>query len=415
MPIPFPEEMDHRTLAHRLMRATERVPAPCFRFKQGRLHAAEIVGCIQLGRLRINILPKVDTPEPRRDRDFLLNMMWAAGYLNQPHTGSADVRSSSRDPLEALISELASEMSSALLEGIPRRYEEKYEELPTVRGRIDFSRLSTRSPCDRILLPVRYTPLHSSNQLTRCIKGIAALLHRLTRSSSNRQTFTSILAQLNGVESRPLTLSQLDELQLTRLESHWIRSVSTARLLLVGQSPDPTFAGNNQAFSLLFPLQHLFERAMRRILGAALSESGVAVSYRSMPHFLLQDPSDGNGVVRLRPDYILGPFETPLAVADAKWKRTSEFGRTHGVNREDLYQMSTYLARFNVRDALIFFPQAGWMHESWSKSYDVPGAYGRVHLIGVNIEELVARNQTIRAQAHAALSATVGRILAVPA
>lgn len=392
------------------MRATERLQTPSFRWKQGRLHAAEIVGCIQIGRLRINILPKVDTAETNRDKDFLLNIMQTAGYLTRPHIGLAEVRSSPLDPLETLISEIASEMARALSEGAPRRYEEVNEELPTVRGRIDFSKLSSRLPCDRMLLPVRHAPLLGDNRLARCIKGIAELLHRLTRSNMNRKTFGAILTQLHGVESQPLTLPQIDALSLKQSESHWARTISIARQLLIGQAPDPTFLGESPAFSMLFPLQHLFERAMRRILVDALKDSGVVVSHHSIPHFLLQDPSDGSGVVRLRPDYILEQRDDPLAVADAKWKRIREFGSAHGVTREDLYQVSAYLTRFDVDNALIFLPKASWMQDSWMKSYAVPGG-GHIHLIGVDIERLVTRNQAIRVPALSAFSRTIRGIL----
>ncbi len=415
MAIPFAEGMDHRTLGHRLMRATEGTSSPAFRWKQGRLHAAEMVGCIQIGNLRINVLPKLDTGEDERDRDFLLNMLWGAGYLSRPHTGTAEVRSSSIDPLEALIAEVASEMSVALNEGAPRRYEEKQEELSTVRGRIDFSKLSSRLPCDRVLLPVRYSPLHRDNQLARCIKGIAILLHRLTRSSANRQTFAAVLAQLAGVANETLTLAHVEALTLARHESHWARTIAVARLLLTGQSPDPTFSGDNQAFSMLFPLQHLFERVMRRMLGASLKDLGITMPHRGEARFLLRDPSDGGGVIRLRPDYILGQPDAPLAVADAKWKRARELGRAHGINREDFYQVSAYLARFKVRDAIILVPQAKWMQARWTKSYDVPEGDGHIHLIGVDIENLVTRSQIQRSHALAALSATIGAILAVSA
>lgn len=413
MAIPFPDGIDHRALGHRLMRATEGTSSPAFRWKHGRLHAAEMVGCIQIGNVRINVLPKLDTGELERDRDFLLNMLSGAGYLSRPRTGAADVQSTSIDPLEALISEVAGEMSTALREGVPRRYEEKREELSTVRGRIDFSKLSSRLPCDRILMPVRYSPLHRDNQLARCVKGIAVLLHRLTRSGRNRQIFAAVLSQLVGVVDEPLTLGRLDALLLARGESHWARSMAVARLLLTGHSPDPTFSGENQAFSMLFPLQHLFERVMRRVLEVALEKLRIPLARRTEPHFLLQDSSDGSGVVRLRPDYILGQPEAPLAVADAKWKRASELGRAHGINREDLYQVHSYLTRFNVRDAVILVPQAKWMRAPWTKMYNVPEGGGHIHLVGVDIEKLVARSSIQRSQALETMSATLSAILLV--
>ena len=404
-------EIGGSAAGHRLMRAVGEAPFPAFRWKKGRLHAAEVVGCVQAGALRINILPKLDTAEPDRDKGFLLNMLHAAGYLSRPYTGSAEVRPSLSDPLEVMISEVASEMLSALRDGTPRRYEEAREDLPTVRGRIDFSRLSTRLPSERARLPMRHTPFTTDNELAQCVKGIAELLYRLTRSSSNRESLATVLAQFAGTRDCIPSHQQLEAIMLTRPESRWHRSIAVGRLLLAGQSPDPTFSGSSDAFSMLFPLQHLFERMLRKILTNVLQGSGMGASHRSAPLFLLQDPQGSTGIVRLKPDYVFEEDSLPVAVGDAKWKRATESGRAHGVKREDLYQVNAYLARYSVRNALMFMPRANWMTTDWIRSYQIPETDRQIHLIGVDIEGLISRNHAVRDMASQGLSRTVLSVL----
>ena len=195
MPIPLPADVDPRWFAERLMRLTESAPFTAFRWKKGGLHAAEAVGCVQLGRFRINILPKLDTVEPNRDKSFLLNLLRSAGYLSSLYQGTANVRAENLDPLEAMIFEVAMGMTRALREGYPRRYEPTCEDSPVLRGRIDFTRLSTRLPGSAIV-PIRYSPLSMNNQLAEVIKGIASFLHQITRSGVNRQTLGVVLASL---------------------------------------------------------------------------------------------------------------------------------------------------------------------------------------------------------------------------
>ncbi|MDH5835321.1 McrC family protein [Luteimonas kalidii] len=411
MEIPIPQGMDRHAAGHRLIRATEEAPFPAFRWKKGRLHAAEVVGCVQVGRLRVNVLPKLDTAEPDRDKEFLLNMLHAAGYLSRPHTGSAEVRPSFSDPLEAMISEVALEMLSALREGVPRRYERRQEDLSTIRGRIDFSSLSIRLPSERARLPMRHSPLITDNELAQCIKAIAQILYRLTRSSSNRQSLATVLGQFSGIGDRMPSYEQLDSVMLARRESHWEKSISVGRLLLAGQSPDPTFSGGSDAFSMLFPLQHLFERMMRKILGGAFQHSGIRASHRSAPLFLLEDPRDKSGIVRLKPDYLFDSAFGLVAVGDAKWKRATESGRAHGVKREDLYQVNAYLARYGVRNAFVFIPRANWMTPGWIKSYQIPETERHIHLVGVDIEGLINRDRKVRDSAFAVFSDPVLRIL----
>lgn len=410
MPVPLPPDVEPRWFADRLMQLTGSAPFTAFRWKRGGLYAAEVVGCVQLGRIRINILPKLDTLEPGRDKSFLLNLLRSAGYLSYLHQGSAEVRAETLDPLEALISEVAKEMSNALREGHPRRYEEVREDSPVLRGRIDFTQLSTRLPGSAII-PIRYSPLGVDNQLAQVVKGIARFLHRITRSAVNRQRLGMVLSSLSSVENKVVNVAQVDAIVLSRYEMHWSKTLAVGRLLLSGQSPDPTFGGGNQAFSLLFPMQHLYERALRRILAIAIDGSSMSVKSRSESLFLFVDTEDQSGVVRLRPDYVFNRGGRPVAIGDAKWKRANESGISHGIKREDFYQIYAYLTRYKVSDAVILVPKAPWMPEKWTKSYRDADTDAQVHIMGVDVEGLVSRSAKVRDASYKMLTEMLGGVL----
>ena len=198
---------------------------------------------------------------------------------------------------------------------------------------------------------------------------------------------------------------------LSRYEMRWSKTLAVGRLLLSGQSPDPTFGGRNQAFSLLFPMQHLYERALRNILAAAIDGSGTSVKSRSEPLFLFVDEEDKSGIVRLRPDYVFTRGGKPIAIADAKWKRASESGAAHGIKREDFYQIHAYLTRYKVSEAVILVPKAPWMPEAWTKSYRDADTNARVHLIGVDVEGLVSRSAKAREVSYELLTQMLGSVL----
>lgn len=410
MPVPLPPDVEPRWFADRLMQLTDSTPFTAFRWKRGGLYAAEVVGCVQLGRIRINILPKLDTLELGRDKSFLLNLLRSAGYLNYLHQGSAEVRAETLDPLEALISEVAKEMTNALREGHPRRYQEVREDSSVLRGRIDFTQLSTRLPGSAII-PIRHSPLGVDNQLAQVVKGIASFLHRITRSAVNRQRLGMVLSSLSSVDNKVVNVAQVDTIVLTRYEMHWSKTLAVGRLLLSGQSPDPTFGGANQVFSLLFPMQHLYERALRRILAIAIDGSSISVNSRSESLFLFVDTEDQSGVVRLRPDYVFSRGGRPVAIGDAKWKRAKESGISHGIKREDFYQIYAYLTRYKVSDAVILVPKAPWMPEKWTKSYRNADTGAQVHIMGVDVEGLVSRSAKVRDASYKMLREMLGGVL----
>lgn len=405
MPIYMPEGSDRRAIVDRVMRISESIPFPSFRMSKGRLCAAEAVGTIQVGGVRINVLPKTDTREEARDSDFLVNILRAAGYLCRAHTGAGAVRSSVRDPLEVMISEAAAELNFVLKDGVPRRYQEKHEDSRTLRGRIDFARLATRIPSGLTVLPVRHTPLTVQNELAYSLLWLATTLARLTRSSFNRQRLITLIGRLSGVWNggHKLPMPAFAKLRLAPSEVHCERVLSLAKLLSQGQFVDPTFAGNTDGFTMLFPLQHLFERAMRKVLAETLGDCGITIKNSGQPLFLLRGNDDDDNVLRLMPDYLLYRENRLIAVADAKWKRLNETSRAYGARREDFYQVNGYLDSFAVDNSVIFMPRAPWMPSPWVRSYTVNHSGRRVHLLGVDIEKLISHRADVKVAARDAL------------
>jgi len=309
-----------------------------------------------------------------------------------------------------MISEVVKEMTMALRAGHPRRYEKLHEDSAVVRGQIDFTLLSSRLPGSAVI-PIRYSELGANNELSQVIKGIAAFLHRVTRSAISRQRLGIFLSNLSCVDNKPVNLDTLNSIVLSRYETRWSKTLTIGRLLLNGQSPDPTFAGRNQAFSMLFPMQHLYERALRKILSNAIAGSDVSISARSESLYLLMDDKDKSGIVQLRPDYILSHGSEIISIADAKWKRASENRIAHGVKREDFYQMYAYLARYKVSNAIILIPKAPWMQEMWTKTYRDVDSGAKVHIMGVDIEGLLSRTGKTRDASHKFFAETLSGIL----
>ncbi|MGX5723423.1 McrC family protein [Metapseudomonas otitidis] len=409
-PIEVPDGYDRRAIYESLQQAAESLKINAFRWKQKKLYVAEVVGCIQAHEVQLNILPKLDTPEGSRDENFLFNLLASSGYIKNPRFAAAQIRKTIFDPLEIIISELANEIERALFEGVPRRYEECSEDSQSIRGKIDFPRLSTRPP-GSTLIPILHSPLSTGNQLAQAVKYICSVLHHRTTSSVNRQRFGAILELLLNIKSRNFSTRELGLIKLSRHEAQWERTISIGRMLSTGHSPDPTFSGDSSAFSLLFKLEHLFERSMRKIITEAVKSADLKVSHNNSSLFLLRDPQSQKGIIQLRPDYTLHKEGEIFAIADAKWKRLDEHKRAYGIDRDDLYQVNAYLGRFKVDKGIIFVPKLPWMQDQWTAMYEVPDSTASIHLLGVDLESLLSRNDTIRQQAYVNFSNTLDSVL----
>jgi 5-methylcytosine-specific restriction enzyme subunit McrC len=398
--VTLPASPNRNHIIDQLLRYSAGAPFQCFRLKRGALYAAEVVGTIQIGKLRLSILPKSDLGDEERDKEFLLNLLRSAGYLGPKSvTSAASVRATSLDPLEAVLTELGREILLLLHKGVPRRYEEVETESEILRGRVDFGKLCRRLPGGDAKLPIRYTPLSSTNALTRTVRWVAESLMLMARSSEARRILGEVLTHLEYVSGRRPTRADVHTLTLSRYEKSWARTVEIAQLLMDGKFIDPTFAGRTDAFGMLFPLQHLFERTLRGILAEGGKELGLSVTHRSEPLHMLRDASDAS-LLRLKPDYVFLRTRQPVMLGDAKWKRLSKDARAHGVERADIYQMNAYLTRYQIDRGALFVPRMHWMEPGWHKRFTIPPANQNIHLVSIDIEKLVSHVRTIRNEAR---------------
>jgi 5-methylcytosine-specific restriction enzyme subunit McrC len=403
----LPHDASRAGLIRRLLRLSDSSPFPIFYLSRGILRAASVVGTVTCGAVRIELRAKTDSNDGLRNSGFLLNLLRYAGFLNTYSAAAGRVAGSRSDPVEVLIAEIADDMASGLRGGVPRRYELKDSEAPTVRGRIDFTRLSTTLPSDRTLIPIRYAPLTPINQLSRFIKWVAHSLLGLTHSVANRERLFAITSILRDVDMSGWSRGEIERLTLSKFEMHWQRTLSVARLMLLNQSLDPTAAGSSDGVAVVFPLDRLFERSLRRLLPTG----DFTISHRTEDLYMLKSQERGNPAVRIRPDFVYRRGSRPIAVADAKWKVLIQGAPAFGVDPADLYQVNAYLTRYRLTNALMFFPKGAWMNEGWSHSYDIPGTAFHIHFVSVDIESLVSSERTVRLRALEVLGDTTTRLI----
>lgn len=413
--IVLPPTCDRKQVINRLIKYSDGSKFPCFRLKKGALFAAEVVGTVQVGVLRISVLPMSAEGDEEHDKAFLLNLLRAAGYLGtRPLVLAASVRSTALDPLEAMLVEMGAEIWESLRDGVPRRYNELEDVTQTVRGRIDFTRLCRQLPGASAALPIRYAPLTTGNVLARTVKWVAEVLSGMARGPEARQLLQGVLGALEAVAGPRPTRAEVVAIRLTKFEQRWSRTVALASLLAQGRFIDPTFAGRRDAFGMLFPLHHLFERAMRDVLSRAVKPLGLAIEHKANALHMLRD-SDGASHLQVRPDFICSRGGQRLMIGDAKWKRMSKGQRASGADRDDIFQMNAYLTRYEVKRGAIFVPKASWMPDGWRHDFTILPGDCKLSLLPVDIQGALSRVPARSEAALQSLRQTLSELVGSPA
>lgn len=391
------------------MQAGAALPLPVFEMRRGGLYACDSVGVLEVGRRRIEILPKVDPGGDKdSDRELLFRLLSWAGLLPGSVATRGGVRVKSVDLVEEVAKAVANELAQLLGEGAPRRYTMKEEMAPVVKGRIDLGRVARRHSASRHLLPVRHFPLDRDNELSQLLRSLSETLEGRVRSGRTKRTLSYCRDVLDQATRIPLAEATRLSGHLGRYETQWNRLVVLAKALASGRAVDPMAPGGLDLFTFLFPLDHLFEEVLRRVLGRALASDPVDVTLSRRTCHLLQRLRDDKRALQLRPDYVfLERSGVAIGIGDAKWKRLSPRKASYGLSSSDAYQVATYMTRYGVQNGLLFFPKDKWMDDpgtiAWRDSFRLQGGAGRLTLLGIDVGALVHPSKAKRLESSGQL------------
>ena len=308
--------------------------------------------------------------------------------------------------LELLIGHVASVLFNQLQEAQPRRYHETQEDLAVIRGRVDFPYQARRAPSDAHRIRVRYAPLQRDNPLSQVCRAVVEALLPQSTVATHRAALRGCLNLMDGVTAVPLTPELIQIAAPSRMEEEWNWVVDLARTLVSGRSPDPTTPGTDNGFSILFPLDGLFEGLVRHALTRGLKGSGCSLRRTRGIGHLFRRQEDGVELINLKPDFVVSDDSSDIAfaVGDAKWKR-AKGGLNSALQRTDAFQLTTYMARSGVEQGFLCFPAVAPLVEICRmQRIETQRTGWSVALIEVDAGKLAARDRIVRSGAEKVLA-----------
>lgn len=269
---------------------------------------------------------------------------WASAALNLrvvPRAG--EHHGSSVLIAELMAASWRTAVAEAARHGLPGFREDRQHISPYVRGRLSVSgTLRQRARGYPVAVSVD-RPKALDNPVARSIVLADAVLdRRMNRPGWRGPRVEAILAQLRAATGpRPKLPShrELERVRFTPITLAYRRAGLLSWQIARHQGLSSS-AASDRSDGLLIDVAELWElfvvHCARRALGA--SEVVHGTHLRGGRPLLRND--EGRALGRLYPDLIIGSEAQPHAIVDAKYKPLA--GR-RGVDREDLYQLTTYL------------------------------------------------------------------------
>ena len=251
-----------------------------------------------------------------------------------------------RDLLELIIRLFTEQLLAAVQRGLPRRYVAREDNLRLLRGKLRVTRQVTHLAAWPDRLACRFDELSGDTPLNRLLKAAVSRLRRVVRTEANARLLAELAARFEAVGDSPHPLRAPVRLARTNATFHALHTL--ARLFLAGEWQN-TASGGAPGFALLFPMNELFERFVRKSLRCALAPRSVRL--QPADHHAL---TGANGpLFALRPDATVEVPEGPV-VLDTKWKSLSGCGdaRRRAIGRLSDARLCAGLSRFAPDPAL---------------------------------------------------------------
>lgn len=267
-------------------------------------------------------------------------------------TGSSNIASSMTTNSYWLIALLwKSMLNKALTIGqTPKTYQTVTKNQKNYKGHLNITKHIQTNLCDWTRFYCSYKKLSFDNTINRAIRCVYSNLKQkgLTTLVSEFEQYDKFLESM-GV-SPNVDVSQIENIRYARMNAAYLPVMNISKSILNNIKAESSNTGNNNGCSYFIDIADLWELYLLKVL------------QRNLPScYRVFSPNVYNGEFLLnqnmrevRPDIIVEKDGRILAIIDAKYKNYRHFGKTSSnlifVQREDLYQMSTYLYHYGTQE-----------------------------------------------------------------
>lgn len=314
------------------------------------------VGVVKVGNITIEILPKFAS-EDKKDKiaKNLLKMLEFTPLLNFEEIDYVGLFKEKNSFFEILIAIFAENLLKLLKAKQNFEYVLRCDKLRFLRGKIDLK--THNNPANLHKIPCRFFERQIDNKINRTLKYSCFLMSKAVENRDTYRKLRQIINILDPITIAPISIQEIRNINFNRLNVDFKPFIDFCRIFLEN-STLTLQASKLEFFSLLIPMERLFERFIaevikrERIYKIFHPEAKMEIQ-KSIGYFLHRD---GQRMVKITPDIIIFSPEEKI-ILDAKYKLLDPEDLKLGVSQQDLYQIYTYCREFDAEKAILIYPE----------------------------------------------------------
>lgn len=378
---------------------------------QKNIRTKDYVGTIVYKGHQLNIFPKVfkefkdDDDRKSLDLQHLMHNLvkWIeyTAKIDYPYISIAADMENTDDLQELFVSLYVRYVKAALDRGLFFRYEEKTENLPTIRGRLDIKDYITKKyPTGQFgKFLCSYSTFEFDNLLNRVIKCTLKFVWNIA-TPSNQKIIRNLLNKLGEVSDQNCTPRDCDTIQLSKMQSKYKIILSMSKMFLLNKTTNYNL-DTHDSFCFMFPTDLLFEGFIGGFIQSIFNKDAKVTLQASevslVDSIRLGDREFAQAFV-MRHDILIEHKEKGMFILDTKYKEVSRFeGNTdfrydliNDINSGDLYQVLTYAVSRGLDKVYLLYPQFRFEEKEpnpaiLKKSVEVEGQKNNIDIYAVRI------------------------------
>lgn len=327
------------------------------------------VGVIQIGKKRVEILPKLYNPSvnvsinyldtveqetlKQTARKNLFHLLSIAGLIPYYKSGISRY-GKEQDFFEFLITLFLNDLENVMGSHFHHEYIHQSEDLGTIKGKLDFQKQARKLPSQVHTFSCNFDEFSIDNPLNRIIKATLKRIQELCRNEDNKKRSFNFYSLMHEIQDELITPSYVSRLHFSRLNEKYESIIEFCCMILFGSTYSAE-EGSHHYYALIFDMNLVFEKYVARLLRNSLSE----YSFESQANLNLA--SDHEPVFKytrtkkhMIPDIIVRENGKSFAIIDTKYKPNLSKGY---ISNADTYQMLAYSVANESDRAVLLYPK----------------------------------------------------------
>lgn len=368
-----------------LGRLEEQFPPQTFSWGHRSVKFAQYCGVISLGKLSLEILPKIYGKETELGacRKALIKMLVKAKRLKAQRGGTADIALQKHALLDVFILHFCDQLHAELMQGMIRNYIERNENINVLRGRLRVEQQFKHNLAHKERLYCQYDELSVDNPHNQVIKCVLRMMLALSIGTMARKQLTELLMRFDAITDMKIDTQVIDSLTFNRFTCRYESIFMQCRWFLQGLHPD-VLVGHDSCLTLLFDMNKLFETYVASIFRKLAWKEGLRLREQGPQKYMVRRDDRNEQLFLMKPDIVfLDTNNRFKAIADAKWKLLDDREKKLGISQADLYQMASYAMRYRVDRLALVYPKQQWLQNP--VELQLQGTSSRLRVVPVDV------------------------------